>query len=114
VQVFSGERVSLRNERATLTSLSEFLEKKLSGYSTTTEEDWQTLDKLERFLEELRKRAGADEGAQWRVYELRASTFRRICASRVLIEDKLIIEQTLATVRRWQESLLAEEEAKVS
>ena len=79
------------------------LERKLSSYPSTLEEDVAVLEKLERFLEEPARPSpspsGSGEGEG--VSELRRAMRRRACALRVSVEDKEVLQQTLETVRAW-------------
>lgn len=126
-KIFRGEMVSLQNEQASFTSLAAFLEKKVSSYPTTVEEDLRALEKLERVLEaaqgeeaegEMGLRIGLlaeggthrdqqnnnaeerEEGGAPRQHKagLRRALRRRACALKVVLEDKLVFQETLACV----------------
>lgn len=129
-KVFRGEIVSLRNEQASFNGLATFLEKKVSSYPTTVEEDLRALEKLERILEaaqgeeakgEMGLRIGLlaeggtsgvpfrskDEDAEEREggqaprqqkAGLRRALRRRACALKVMLEDKMVFQETLACV----------------
>lgn len=127
-KVFAGEPVSARNELASFGSLSSLLQGKLEGYASTVEEDAEALAKLERVLGEfvaqaaveggaadpavaLRVGGGRDEGAgegegdgegivdaARTKQELRRAMRRRASALRVVLEDKLVVQDTLACI----------------
>lgn len=143
-KVFRGEMVSLRNERASFTGLAAFLEKKVSSYPTAVEEDLRALEKLERVLEaaqgeesegEMGLRIGlltegvthrdgrseaeknnTEEGEAPRQQKagLRRALRRRACALKVVLEDKLVFQETLSSVKHRLGELRADEAALVA
>ena len=101
--------------------MASFLEKKLSGYASSLEDDAIALDKLERLL--LTDDDGRHHGLQGnetgdrihvhanggddhdkseeekRKGDLRQTIRRRACALRVLLEDRLVIRDTFTCIK---------------
>ena len=135
-KVFCGEAVSARNDLASFQSLAMFLEKKLKAYPTTIEEDLVALEKLERMLEAAAARGEGEEtevemglrigllvGGEGGNNDdtqnepqpkvgLRRALRRRACALKVVLEDKLVVQDTLACITHRLEELRVAEEAK--
>lgn len=138
-KVFTGEPVSARNELASFGSLSSLLQGKLEGYGSTVEEDAEALAKLERVLGVLVAQAAVDGGAADPVValrvgggrdeegegeeegyvdaartkqELRRAMRRRASALRVVLEDKLVVQDTLACIDVRLAELRAAAEAR--
>lgn len=108
-QVVAGEAAGPRNEKATLTTLSNCIKSRLATYTTSMEEDLGSLDKLERLLEDLatqqKKAATGSDGKEGngamvdRLTALMDTTRRRVHALRVCLDDKVVFVQAATHVQ---------------
>lgn len=108
-QVVAGETAGPRNEKATLTTLSNCIKSRLATYTTSMEEDLGSLDKLERLLEDLasqqKKAATGSDGKEGngamvdRLTALMDTTRRRVHALRVCLDDKVVFVQAATHVQ---------------